>query len=63
MPTTETFNDKVLNVADKYAEFLETQISALSSKNDVSLEEIDRLNEGMRVLVHLASTLIKQQVR
>lgn len=62
MATIETFNNKVLNVADKYADYIETQISALSSKDNVSLEETDRLNEGMRMLAHLAST-IKQTVR
>lgn len=53
----EILQEKILNIAEKYADLVEEQIEAsmeLDSEKDV---DFDKINEGIRMLNHVAATL------
>ena len=53
----ETLQEKIASIAEKYADLVAEQIDAsmkLDSEKDV---DFDKINEGIRMLHHVAATL------
>ena len=49
--------NKIQNIAQKYAEMTEKRMTVLLQGNEMESAEINEINEGIRMLNHIASTL------
>lgn len=49
--------NKIQNIAQKYAEMTEKRLTVLLQGNEMESAEINEINEGIRMLNHIASTL------
>lgn len=51
--------EKVIGVAEKYADLLDKQIDAVSKNELATLKDLGEINEGIRTLHHAVGTISK----
>ncbi len=51
--------DKVIGVAEKYADLLGRQIDKVSEDEMATIKDIEEINEGIRTLHHAVGTISK----
>lgn len=55
----ETLKEKVENIAEKYADLVEKRIEETIKKENIGSCEMNEINDGIRMLNHVAGTLQK----